>query len=361
MALPRFARRLFLPLTIAAEAGLLGLVAAAGVIGLLISPLDRRLRLLRLALMGGAYIVIEWAGLAWLLWIWMMRPLRGPGWWDTSNVEAVGRVLGAILGVAKRTVGLRVEIDQPCRPGPFQEPDPVLVLARHGGIGDSFVLVWLLASLHRRRPRVVLKRILQWEPLIDVALTRMGACFLPPNRVRHPATRPTGPDHGERLDARVAALAEDLRPGDALLLFPEGGNWTPRRRIRAIRKLWASRKQTAARAAALMDHVLPPRAGGVLACLEARPEIPVVVVAHTGLDKITTPGQLWSAVPFSVPMSLRWWPPTHPPYGKEERIHWLTTEWAVIDQWIDTRESEEVSRPSEPAPLPAPPVSGRGR
>lgn len=360
MPLPRPVRRLLLPGILAGEAVLLVLLALTAVVGVLTAPVDRHLRLLRLAVMGASYVCIQWTALAWLLWAWVLRPLRGGDWWDRTNVEVLGWALGGVLWMARRTVGLAVEIDAAARPAPFDGQDPVLVLARHGGIGDSFVLVWMLVTRHHRRPRVVLKQILLWEPLIDVTLSRIGACFLPPSRDR-PGGDDTASGPRGRLDAQVAALAASLVEGDALLLFPEGGNWTPRRRIRAIGRLWASRKPTAARAAVLMDHVLPPRAGGVLACLDSRPEIPVAIVAHTGLDRITTAGQMWDAVPFDVPMSLRWWPAASPPYGREERVEWLTTEWAVVDQWIDSRSGVVDDPPADVPPGSGSPLSGTGR
>lgn len=326
MVPPYAARRLLLPLFVALELVVLAVLVLTVAVGVLSAPFDRRVRLARLALMGGAYLVLEWVGLALLAGLWVLRPLRGRDRTRRAEVAVVGWLLGRVLGAARRTVHFSVSLDEPAAPGPFGEPDPVLVLARHGGIGDSFALVWLLAGRYRRRPRVVLKQVLRWDPLIDVALSRMGACFLPPSS-----------DGAGNLGERVGELAEGLTPGEALLLFPEGGNWTPRRRLRAIGRLWAARRPAEARTAALLDHVLPPRVGGVLSCLETRPEIPVVIVAHTGLDKITSAGQLWRSVPFSRAMEVRWWPPAHPPYGEADRLAWLTAEWAVIDQWIDSR------------------------
>lgn len=89
-----------------------------------------------------------------------------------------------------------------------------------------------------------------------------------------------------------------------------------------------------------MNHVLPPRTGGVLACLQARPEIPVVMVGHTGLDEITSARDVWHALPFTTPMSVRWWPASQIPEGTTERIAWLTTEWAVVDEWIDAQKED---------------------
>ena len=326
MALPRPVRRALLPVSVAVEVVVLALMVPLAAVGLVAAVVDRRARVLRLAAMGACYLVLELAALAALLAVWLARPFRGRAWWDRANVAILAWVIGRVLAAARRTVGFEVRMEEPPGPAPWADPDPVLVMARHGGIGDSFVLVWLLAGRYHRRPRVVLKDVLLWEPLIDVALTRAGACFLPPSGR-------TGP-----LEDRVRALAGDLERGDALLIFPEGGNWTPRRRLRAIGRLWADRKPAAARAAALMDHVLPPRAGGVMACLEERPDLAVVVVAHTGLDKVTSAGSLWAALPFRSPMRLRWWPAAHPPWGEEERLAWLTTEWAVVDQWIDARQ-----------------------
>lgn len=321
-----------MPLVVAVELALLPVMALLMAVGALFGLVDRRLRLLRLTAMAGAYIIVEVVTLVLLFGAWAVRPLRGRDWWDRSNRRLVAWALGAVLGAANRTVGFTISMQEPPtgQEAPLDAPGPVLVMARHGGIGDSFALVWLLAARYGRRPRVVLKSLLLWEPMIDVALTRMRACFLPPAARR-----------GEGLDRRVADAASSLGEGEALLLFPEGGNWTPHRRLRAIGRLWAARKSEAVKAAALMEHVLPPRAGGVLACLGARPELPVVVFAHTGLDKLTTAGDVWGALPFSDPMTVRWWPAPAAPADEEGRLAWLTAEWAVVDEWIDaTREAK---------------------
>lgn len=328
MALPWLARRVLMPVWVACELVLMALLVPVVVVGVLCGLVDRRFRLLRLAAMGISYIAIELFALALLLGVWLLRPVRGRRWWEETNVGLVAWGLGCILGAARRTVGFRISLQEPPPDSGAMAllagPDPVLVLARHGGIGDSFSLVWLLAARYRRRPRIVVKDILLWEPLVDVALTRMKACFLPRSARR-----------GEALEARVSALSAGLEPGEALLLFPEGANWTPRRRLRAMARLWSSGKPAAVKAAALMEHVLPPRAGGVMACLAARPDLPVVVVAHTGLDRITTAGALWRSVPFDPAMSVRWWLAPPPPAGQNGRLAWLTAEWAVVDEWID--------------------------
>ena len=337
MALPLWARRLLIPVLIGFEILLLLVLALGAVIGLLAGLADRRLRLLKLALMGMAYIVAEVLALISFAGVWVLRPFRRRGWYDRVNLRILVAALGAILGAGRVLLGFRVVIDDPPSPSPLDDKEPVIILARHGGIGDSYALVWLLASRYQRRPRVVLKEALLWEPLLDVALTRLGACFLSRrgDRDADPASQ-------------IGILAGDLGAGDALLLFPEGGNWTPRRRLRAIARLRVDRKPEASRNAQLMEHVLPPHPDGVLACLQARPDLVVVVFAHTGLDRITSVAAVWYAIPFRTPMTVGWWPTVAPPPDPEGQLNWLTTEWAVVDEWIDAARDGLRSPPRRP-------------
>jgi 1-acyl-sn-glycerol-3-phosphate acyltransferase len=327
--LPRALRRAAAPIWAAFEAALLVLSAALTLVGIVAAPFTRRRRVLRLAAMATAYLGVELVASAALLATWMVRRLRPDPWWEEANFRILEWALTAVLGAARRCVGFVLTIEEPPGIAVLRDDPPVLVLARHGGVGDSFALVWLLLSRYDRKVRVALKASLQWDPVIDVALNRLGACFLP-------APRPPLPSSASEL----AASAEKLGPRDALLVFPEGGNWTPQRHRRAIRRLVADRKHDAARTAALMSHVLPPKPAGVLACLSARPELPVVIVAHTGLDHLTTAGQVWAAIPFDRPMILRWWPASAGGIiDNDDQVAWLTLEWAIVDEWIDSRKT----------------------
>ena len=124
-----------------------------------------------------------------------------------------------------------------------------------------------------REPRVVLKDTLAWDPMIDVLLNRIPARFISPN-----------PAAGETSRTQIADLATGLDENDAFVIFPEGGNFTPERRQRAIDKLHARAWTGWPQRAEAMTNVLAPRPGGLLAALDAAPDADVVLVAHTGLD-----------------------------------------------------------------------------
>ncbi|MGI8493042.1 MAG: 1-acyl-sn-glycerol-3-phosphate acyltransferase [Acidimicrobiales bacterium] len=325
---PRRLRRLLLPVELAALVTLAAIFGALALVGFVAIPLDKARRLLRVAGFGLAYTLIEVGVLAAAGVVWLRHPRLGkPSGRDEVWVEANRRLLawalGSVLGAARACFGFEVEVEGP-EHAAFGDPNPLLVLARHGGPGDSFALVYLLLTRYQRRVRIVVKEILAIDPALDVLLNRLGCCFLP-----------SGPPRGEALASRLAVAARDLSRGDALLVFPEGGNWTPKRRRRAIHRLRSERGAAAARPAVLMTNVLPPRPAGVLACLDARPDLGVVVVAHAGLDRLTSARQMWSGIPLSTKMRVRAWPAAAPPTGDEERKAWLTTEWATVDAWVD--------------------------
>jgi 1-acyl-sn-glycerol-3-phosphate acyltransferase len=317
---------------------LMALLAAGAVVGLVLAPFGRRRRPLRLAAFGLAYGAMELAVLVATGALWLRRiGLRLVGRhseqrWMAAHYAVLGWALALVLAAGRRCLGFRVTVTGPTSPDPLGGPGPVLVLARHGGPGDSFALVHLLLTRYHRGVRVVLKEFLQLDPALDVVLNRLGCCFLP---------APGG--SGEDLTEGVADLVRALEPGDALLLFPEGGNWTPTRRRRAIRHLRQAHRPKAARAAALMDNVLPPRPGGVLACLDARPDLDVAIVAHSGLDQVVRARQGWDRLPFATPMTVRVWPPAAVPPSPEERAAWLMSEWAIVDEWIDAFRADAVS------------------
>ena len=133
----------------------------------------------------------------------------------------------------------------------------------------------------------------------------------------------------------MAALAAGLGPGDALVMFPEGGNFTARRHrgpIAALRRLGQYRQ--AARAAAMHACPAAPHGGG-LAVLAAAPTADVVFVAHAGLDVIASARTGWAVLPLRG-CRAHWWqvPAGRTPAGDEARSDWLFAHWARMDAWI---------------------------
>ncbi len=208
---------------------------------------------------------------------------------------------------------------------------PEVVVCRHAGPGDSFILIHALVNWFAREPRIVLKDSLQWDPAIDVLLNRL------PNRFIAPGHTP-----GAAIEDEITALATGLDENDAFVIFPEGGNFTPGRRVRAIERLRSRGLEDMAVRAEAMRHVLAPKPGGLIAALDAAPDAGVIFVAHTGLDKLLTVADIWRELPMDKRLVMRFWsvPPEDVPAGEQERIAWLYDWWARIDAWIAEHQPE---------------------
>jgi hypothetical protein len=88
-----------------------------------------------------------------------------------------------------------------------------------------------------------------------------------------------------------------------------------------------------------MRHVLPPRTGGVTAALGAAPHADVVLVAHAGLEGLSTLADLWDGLPMDSAVRLRWWfvPAQEVPRHADGQEDWLYGHWAELDRWVASR------------------------
>jgi 1-acyl-sn-glycerol-3-phosphate acyltransferase len=331
---PRPVRRITGPLLIGALVVGVVLLPVLLVVAVVASVwLPGRWRAVRLLAFALAYLGVEVAALVAAAVLWVLsgfgRRLHTRAF-QAAHYTVLRLVLDGLMRVAQRLFALRVVTDgeswSPLDDGVPGSTNAMVVLSRHAGPGDSFLLVHTLMNRdHLRRPRIVLKDLLQLDPVIDVHLNRLPNHFVS-----------AGPDAGDRSEAAIAELAQDLGEEDALLIFPEGANFTPQRRTRAIQRLRDRGLRSAARRAEAMRSVLPPRPAGVVAALTAAPHADVVFVAHTGLEHLSTMRDLWRGLPMDKTLHLRWWfvPAAQVPREEAQLTDWLYRWWETIDAWI---------------------------
>ena len=201
-----------------------------------------------------------------------------------------------------------------------------------------------LLSVYQRRPRVVMKATLQLDPSVDIVGNRLPNVFI------------KGRQTGENIFTReIRRLARGLDSNGALVIFPEGGNWTPHRWRRGIRRLEQKGRLDLAARARDMPNLLPPRPGGTLAAISACPDADVIFVAHAGLDNIITLGDVWGKFPINQVIRARWWrvPVDAVPreLDHEGQVQWLYDWWERIDTWISE------NRPGRDTVLEVAPIS----
>jgi 1-acyl-sn-glycerol-3-phosphate acyltransferase len=335
---PRLVRRLVLaPLLIVVAVAVALLFPLLGPLALAFGLLGRakpgRMRAVRLLSFVLAWLAAETAALFGCLGLWVASGFGGrlhteP--YQSRHYAIMRWYLDVVFGAAARTLGLRIEVAEPeagAEGGAARPARPVIVLSRHAGPGDSFLLVRHLLTVYRRRPRVVMKATMQLDPGVDVVANRVPNVFVR----RHRA--------GQKLfTEQIRRLARGLDRDGALVIFPEGGNWTPGRWQRGVRRLERLGRGDLAARARDMPNLLPPRPGGALAAIEACPGADVVFVAHTGLDGLVTVRDIWRNLPIDHVVRAKWWrvPADQVPRsaGHEPGVKWLYDWWKSIDSWV---------------------------
>jgi 1-acyl-sn-glycerol-3-phosphate acyltransferase len=347
---PRLIRRLLLaPLVVVIAAGLVILTPPVAVLSATLNLIRRwtgrghRSRLLRVVFLALAWSVGETAALTALLGLWIASGFGGrldaeP--YRTRHYEVMRWFLDLIYRVARRACGLSVEVEAP-PDAPLAGDRPLIVLSRHAGPGDSLLLVHHLLTVCERRPRVVMKATLQLDPSLDIVANRVPNAFL---RRRSPASQGSaraGGRHQSEQIRQIRRLAAGLGGRDALLLFPEGGNWTPARWRRGIERLRRGGHAELAERAAAMPNLLSPRTGGAFAAIGACPDADVIFVAHTGLDRLVSVRDVWQSLLADMTVHARWWrvPADDVPRSAdyEAQAAWLYDWWERLDGWISAQ------------------------
>jgi hypothetical protein len=217
--------------------------------------------------------------------------------YQSRHYAVVRWLLDNLHDGAERSYGLHVQIEEPELSGEELAARPVVVLSRHAGPGDSFLLIHRLLT---------------------------AECV-------HPAGR----DRGTSSPARSKQLAQGAGR-------PRRTDYLPRRRQLDTRPL-AARHPSArdpgtgpATRARTMPNLLPPRPGGTLAAITACPDADVIFVAHSGLDSIKA---RWWRVPYDqVPREAAF----------EAQVKWLYDWWQLIDAWITANRPEGAAGPRPP-------------
>lgn len=286
-----------------------------------------RWRPLRLAWFAVLWMVIESVVIVALFGLWLASGFGsriGTEMLQDAHYRLIAWFLRMTVGSARRTFGLKITIDEPLPAEGAHRP--LLVFARHAGPGDSFLLVDALLNRAGRRPSIVLKDTLQWDPAIDIALNRLPSRFVSTHTRAGTAA----------IDA-IAALAARLGPSDALIIFPEGGNFTPGRRTSAIEKLRAAGLAEFASRASAMTHLLPPKPDGVLTAIRNAPDAMILLVGHAGLETMSTLADIWYGLHMDIMVRTRYWSAlaSDLPAGEPELQEWIYDQWAEMNTWLD--------------------------
>lgn len=289
-----------------------------------------RLPLSRAVLFGAVYLFAEVAGVQAALWTWLASGLGARAAWLRRADLRLQRAWTRLLwGSLARIFDLRLQVEAPAA-----LPAPFLLFLRHASLPDVLLPAVAFANPMGIALRYVLKVEVCASPCLDVVGHRLPNAF-----VRRGGQDPAREVarvlrlHGGAGGAAVGGEETALRPGEGLVIYPEGTRASPGKRAALLARL-----EGPARArAASFRHVLPPRPGGPLALLAARrPDEDVVFCAHVGTESVLRAtaladgsliGRTFQVVAWRVPAAQV---PTEP----EQARAWLDQWWHRVDDWV---------------------------
>ncbi|MDX1449660.1 MAG: lysophospholipid acyltransferase family protein [Acidimicrobiia bacterium] len=204
------------------------------------------------------------------------------------------------------------------------DPGPILVISRHASLIDTLLPAQLISKPHGIDLRYVLKRELLADPALDLAGNRLPNAFI---------TRSGG---GGADVAAIRRLGSQLGPRDGVLIYPEGTRFSEAKLRRITERANGSNKPPAFRS------VLPPRPAGTLTLLESG-DADVVVMAHHGLEALSSVSDAWSGHLVGSTISVRLWRIDREeiPSDREGRLEWLMKVWGQVDDWVTTQRREK--------------------
>jgi 1-acyl-sn-glycerol-3-phosphate acyltransferase len=215
------------------------------------------------------YLWAELVGLALATWIWCRHGWGPQGLYLEKNAQLQKAWAFAIYRAGEVCFSFSTQWEEGAR---LPRGEPFLLLSRHASTADTVLPVLLLGKANIRS-RFVMKSELLWDPCLDVVGHRLPNVFV----------RRGGADTGGEID-RVLHLAQDASPLEALVIFPEGTRYSPEKRDRLLQRLTEKGDVEGAALQRELTNTLSPLRGGPLALLNAQPQWPVVILAHTGLE-----------------------------------------------------------------------------
>ena len=275
-------------------------------------------------------ILCEALGIAAAFALWLLYLAhRNDTRFHAHNAALQRRWTEALFRGAMRLFSLELEVEgRECA-----TEGPYLLFLRHCSTLDTVLAATLVANPFKIIFRYVLKDELLCDPCLDVVGSRMNNAFVS----RGKALR-------ERDLERVRSLAKDLGEGEGILLYPEGTRFTPRKLERALERLRESAAPQLLAAAEGLRHMLPPRRGGATTLLQEAPELDLVFLVHTGLERSVRVSDFWNGelVGQTLKARLHRVPAASIPRGEDEQLQWLMQQWLELDAWLDAHTEQDI-------------------
>jgi 1-acyl-sn-glycerol-3-phosphate acyltransferase len=281
--------------------------------------LRRKLTVVRALLQAYVFICVEMVTLAVLAYLTAARMWMSEHRWLAAHDWLQGWWARVQFNWARRIYQLRVVVEGE----EALDGKPFILLIRHVSILDNLIPAVYAVDGHGQSMKWVLNWFLLRDPCIDIVGHRLGGVFV------RGGTSP-------REVLRIRQMAETTRPGQGIVLYPEGTLYSPAKYERMVRKVEQGRDEEWIEFVKSLRNTLPPRLGGTLGLLELRPDLDVVFCSHSGLEGSLDKASIIAGSLVRQRLRIAFWrvPAEAIPKQRAELRRWLFAEWRRVDAFV---------------------------
>ena len=266
------------------------------------------------------YLLFQLVGMAMLFDVWFRHSLLSEG--DTpqyrQKMHRVQRVWADYLARSTtRILALKFHVDSRYEFGDRK----IILVARHTSVGDTFMPLVFASIPYEKSLGFVMKKELEWDPCIDLAVSRLDHIFI---------TRGSVDAATETSEVGALAKSEEL---DGVVIFPEGTRFTQKKWAQVKKSLEENGKESLVNWMDENPNVLPPRPGGLIALMENNEDADVVFLAHRGFENARTFRDVLNSNFAGSDLYIKFWGTKFEDLPKEdsERREWLMKNWETVN------------------------------
>lgn len=281
----------------------------------------RRLTVVRALLQAYVFITVEMMGLVQIAWLTAARRWMSPEQWLAEHERLEGWWARVQLDWARRIFRLRITVE-----GEEALRGPAFILfIRHVSVIDNLLPAVYCVDRNKASMKWVLNWFLLRDPCIDIVGHRIGCTFVRGST-----------DQSPREIGRIREMAADLRPGQGIVIYPEGTLYSPEKYARVLARVERGRDDEALTFTRSLRNTLPPRLGGTIALLEERPDLDVVFCSHSGLEGSLDKASIVAGGLIGQELRIRFWriPADAIPRERAALRRWLFNEWLKVDAFV---------------------------
>tara|TARA_B110000014_G_scaffold130987_1_gene90364 strand:+ start:2825 stop:3361 length:537 start_codon:yes stop_codon:yes gene_type:complete len=145
-------------------------------------------------------------------------------------------------------------------------------------------------------------------------------------------------DPARELDG-VASLLKGLSKSEGVVIYPEGSRFSAAKRENVLEKLSGDDRIRAQR----WTRLLPPRYGGILALLQANPQLDLLFCAHVGLEGSADFYSLINGSWVNSTIKVHFWrvPFAEIPKDLDDQRHFVVESWDRMQREVSVLQSAD--------------------